>query len=346
MDCWKNSEDRLTCLFSDCRIIPTLPQRFRDGLNLSFQRPEPGHLKIDLSFFHSYFIRTLFRNALQLNEHKEIERSLCQCFPFLIVCQEFRNQATLAPMNRFTRYILLFSLLPLTFTGCEDNGAEEELIPPSSLNKILPLGASRVEGARPFFESYRYELWKLLVDGDWDFDYVGTQEDDSAYPTYEGLAFDDDHEGRGGWTSGQILSGLPNWLTETGSPDIVLFSSPGGNDALLGLPYEQAISNVNAIIDILQEDNPEVVIIIEQLAPARSDAMTPALSDYFNRMQDEVVSIAASQSDQSSRVLVVNMSAQFGDQYYADEVHYNEAGAAEVARRYFEVMQQVLVSSN
>ena len=31
----------------------------------------------------------------------------------------------------------------------------------TSQNKILPLGASRVEGAPPSFESYRYEVWKL-----------------------------------------------------------------------------------------------------------------------------------------------------------------------------------------
>ena len=35
-----------------------------------------------------------------------------------------------------------------------------------------------------------------------------------------------------GGHQGQVLNGIGDWLTETGPPDIVLFSSPGGNDAL------------------------------------------------------------------------------------------------------------------
>ena len=52
--------------------------------------------------------------------------------------------------------ILLFSG-SLTSCGDDDDGVANK--PPSaSLNKIMPLGASRVEGARPEYESYRYEL--------------------------------------------------------------------------------------------------------------------------------------------------------------------------------------------
>jgi hypothetical protein len=50
-------------------------------------------------------------------------------------------------------------------------------------------------------------------------------------------------------------------------PDIVLFSSPGGNDLLNDLPYVDVIENVNAIIDLLQQVNPNITIVIELLAP-------------------------------------------------------------------------------
>ena len=30
------------------------------------------------------------------------------------------------------------------------------------------------------------------------------------------MNFDIDHEGRGGWTSGEILDGLNDWLNQTG----------------------------------------------------------------------------------------------------------------------------------
>lgn len=200
-------------------------------------------------------------------------------------------------------YILIISIL-LVFSSCDNNNEEVVANPQStSINKIMPLGASRVEGSRPTFESYRYELWKLLIDGNYTFDYIGIMKDDASYPDYQGMSFDADHEGRSGWTSGQILGGINEWLASTGDPDIVLFSSPGGNDALLGLPYDDTISNINGIIDAIQAANPNVIIIIEQLAPARSDVMTAELTTYFNQMQQDVFTIASEQSNATSRVI-------------------------------------------
>ncbi len=206
----------------------------------------------------------------------------------------------------------------------------------------MPLGASRVQGARPDFESYRYELWKRLVDGNHDFDYIGSREDDANYPDYANMMFDDDHEGRGGFTSGQILDGIEEWLDEAGTPDIVLFSSPGGNDALQSLSFDQAVDNINSIIDILQDRNPDVTIIIEKLAPARSTEMTETLEAYFNQMIETVPSIAAEQTTSTSKVITVDMATGFIDEYFADPVHYNEEGAAFVADRYYEVLIDIL----
>ena len=210
------------------------------------------------------------------------------------------------------------------------------------LTKFFPLGASRVEGGRPEYESYRYELWKDLKENNWTFDFIGTQSDDACYPDFESDVFDIDHEGRGGWTSGEILNGLDDWLEETGSADIVLLSSPGGNDALQGLSYSQAVSNINSIIDILQEDNPNITIIIEQMAPGRSDIMTAELNNFINQMQSEVLNIAASQTTTTSQVIAIDMFTGFNDGLLADDVHYNEAGAEFIANKYYNVLVNVL----
>lgn len=244
-----------------------------------------------------------------------------------------------------TRQILVILLSFLILSSCGKD--EDSLSVPTnnssnSINKILNLGASRVEGNRPEYESFRYELWKDLKDGSWTFDFIGTQNDAASYPAYNGNSFDKDHEGRGGWTSGQILSRLNNWLGQTGAPDIVLFSSPGGNDALENLSYSQAISNINAIIDALQAANPNVIILIEQLAPARSDAMTNQLTTYINQMHQDVLTIASEQSNAQSQVIAVNMYSGFTDSMLADEVHYNQAGADFIANRYYNVLNSVL----
>ena len=239
--------------------------------------------------------------------------------------------------------VFYFLLCVLVSTSQCEKEDTKPITPSTSLNKIMPLGASRVEGARPAFESYRYELWKLLVDGGWDFDYIGTNNDDSAlYPEHAGKRFDPDHEGYGGFTSSQLLNGIEGWLLRAGAPNIVLFSSPGGNDALLGLPIADAIDNINAIIDAIQDVNPNVTIIIEQMAPALSSEMTPELTAYFQQMQQQVITIANNQTTNTSTVLTVDMFSDFTDIYLADDVHYNEVGAKFIAARYYSVLEEVL----
>lgn len=206
----------------------------------------------------------------------------------------------------------------------------------------MPLGASRVEGARPYYESFRYPLWKNLIQNGWTFDFIGTQSDEGYYPDYNSYNFDVDHEGRGGCTSELILNSLSDWLNETGSPDIVLFSGPGGNDILNGLDYEQTLLNINSIINLLQADNPNVTILIEQLAPGHSDFMTSEYTAIFNQMREDILNLVGLQSTENSQVIAVDMSTGFTDNFLADEVHYNEAGAEFIADRYYEVLSEVL----
>ena len=145
-----------------------------------------------------------------------------------------------------------------------------------------------------------------------------------------------------GWTSGQILDNLPSALSEVSTPDIVLFSSPGGNDILDGLPYENVIENINGIIDLFQDHNPDIVILIEQLAPGKTSFMTPELTAIFDQAVLDVETIAQEQTDENSQVIPVNMFEGFTDRYLADDIHYNAEGAEFIAQRYYEVLQTVL----
>ena len=240
-----------------------------------------------------------------------------------------------------TLKVLVIGISLLMVNSCDKNNPQPKPVS-TSINKIMCLGASRVEGNRPDYESFRYELWKDLIENNSTFDYIGTQSDEASYPMFDNRDFDIDHEGRAGWTSGQILNDINNWLVETGAPDIVLFSSPGGNDALQGLPYNQALSNINEIVDALQNVNPEVTIIIEQLAPARSDLMTTELTNYFNRLTQDVLTIASDRSTTSSQIITVDMFTGFTDSLLADDVHYNEAGANFIASQYYTVLLNIL----
>ena len=144
------------------------------------------------------------------------------------------------------------------------------------------------------------------------------------------------------WTSEQIFEELESILHETGYPDIVLFSSPGGNDILDGLPYENVIENIHGIIDLFQDRNPDIVILIEQLAPGKTSFMTPELTAIFDQAVLDVETIAQEQTDENSQVIPVNMFDDFVDRYLSDDIHYNEEGAEFIAQRYYEVLQSVL----
>ncbi|MEM9077091.1 MAG: GDSL-type esterase/lipase family protein [Bacteroidota bacterium] len=244
-------------------------------------------------------------------------------------------------INYPNTFVLGFILL-LFSCSSESTNVSETLVPNNSKNKIMPLGASRVAGARPEYESYRFELWKLLVDSGVEFDFIGTENDGANYPDFNGFPFDRDHEGRGGINSSEIRSGINEWLRESGTPDIVLFSSPGGNDDLTSVTYGGVLENINAIIDAIQAINPNTTIVIEQAAPPMTSELTSEFLAVYNQIIKDLVTIAERQSTTSSKVLTVDMATGFTDAMLADDVHYNEAGAKFIANRYFEILQTIL----
>jgi lysophospholipase L1-like esterase len=210
--------------------------------------------------------------------------------------------------------------------------------------KIMPLGASRVEGNVPDYESFRYYLWKKLIWNGYTVDFIGTNKENAQYPKVNNISFDRDHEGWSGWTSKDIHSQLKSWLNEIEMPDIVLFSSPGGNDALEGLPFKETVSNVNSIIEVLQNSNPNIIIIIEQMAPAHSDYMTSDLVNYINSLNQEMLKIAKNHSTKTSKVITIDMYSGFKDDYLADDVHYNKEGAKHIANKYYKILSEILSS--
>lgn len=236
-------------------------------------------------------------------------------------------------------------LMMFTFSSCKQKSDEPTPATDVTAIRILPIGASRVEGRSPAHESYRYDLWKLLVGAGKSFDFIGSQKDEYAYPNFNGQAFDREHQAQGGYTSAQILELLQNSIdqivAESGAPEIVLLGTPGGNDGLRGLPFENAVKNTNAIIDLLQAANPEVTIIIEQAAPPLS-TLSADVHESNNRMNEEVINIAAAQTTSTSKVITVDMFTGFSDALLADGVHYNSAGAKFIAERYFEVLKGLL----
>ena len=229
-----------------------------------------------------------------------------------------------------------------TFNACEEETVDcPDDVRTNQTIDILPLGDSRVDGDRPSYESYRYELWKHLTAEGLDFNFMGSRKDRAQYPQFQNDCFDQDHEGTGGATSQDILKTLQS-TTFNQAPEFVLLGI-GGNDLLEERQVPAIISDINKIIDKLQGDYPNTIIILEQIAPGISSMMTAELTASFNSFNQEILKVAEKQSDNSTKVIAVNMAEGWQDNYMADDVHYNETGAKIVADRYFQLIKANLI---
>ena len=196
------------------------------------------------------------------------------------------------------------------------------------------------------YESYRYELWKNLVDNNYNFDFVGRQKDYGTYGEYSGEEFDNDHEGAGGYESEDVLATIDEILAAISSPDIVLLSI-GGNDLLDGgnLPSEP-IANIVEIVGKLQSHNSNITVFLEQIAAANAETMTNSLTTTLNDFNSQISSIADSLTTNTSKVIALDMNTNFNESYLADDVHYNEAGAKFIADIYFGGIQSEYPSNS
>jgi lysophospholipase L1-like esterase len=220
-----------------------------------------------------------------------------------------------------TLFCLIFSLL---FLNCKKNKEEEN----------------------NFFESYRYELWKNLVENNYSFDFLGTINDNGSYDDYNGQSFDKNHEGIGGFESEDVLDNINEVLLNIDTPDLILLSI-GGNDLLDGgNPPSEPISNITQLINELQNYNSYITIFLEQIAPASNNTMTTQLTQIINDFNSQIVTLANSSTNNNSNVIAIDMYSDFNESYLADDVHYNEVGAKFIADKYFSGIQGQFTSSD
>ena len=213
----------------------------------------------------------------------------------------------------------------------------------TSILKILPLGDSRVEGATFNSVSYRYYLWDHLVLGGINFDYIGTQYDNTSYPPLNFNYFDPNHQGIGGTTTIDILNNIDEVISITGKPNVVLLGI-GGNDLVNNIPVGNVIANIKQIIQKLRRINPKITIVIEQIAPANSSVMTPNNIAIHNFFISEIKNLANGITNSYSKVIAVDMASNWSDDYMIDNLHYNSLGAKEVALRYYLALKEHILN--
>jgi lysophospholipase L1-like esterase len=206
--------------------------------------------------------------------------------------------------------------------------------------RILPLGDSITQGSSRR-RSYRYPLWTKLIDAGIGFDLVGSQNSNPlgnpSWPDYKGLSFDQDHEGHAGWRADQILNDLPDWL-QGYTLDIVLLHI-GTNDVFDGQDTQSTVDEIEEIIDLLQEDNPKVIVLLARLIPLANSNKNQGIIDLNSRIDG----VAATQTTPESPVIVVDQNSGFDtkqDTY--DGIHPNEEGEEKIAEGWSRAIIKVL----
>jgi acyl-CoA thioesterase I len=199
---------------------------------------------------------------------------------------------------------------------------------------IMALGDS-ITQANASHQSYRYALWRKLVDANFQFDFVGSLNTNyrgsPSFPQYRGRSFDPDHEGHWGKRADELVGLLDSALTNI-KPDIVLLHA-GSNDLFQGQNVYGTMEDLKDVIRRLQQKNPDVKVLLAKLIPSVDNA--GQIRNINRRMQR----VADATTTNRSRVIVVDQYSGFdaeADTY--DGTHPNTAGEEKMATRWFEAI--------
>lgn len=193
--------------------------------------------------------------------------------------------------------------------------------------KVMTIGDS-ITQADSGHKSYRYALWKKLVDTGHAFDMTGSMQGnfkgDPHWPDYKLLAFDRDHEGHWGFRVDQVLSEIDAWLKQ-GAPDIVLIHL-GTNDIFQAQSVSGTLDELVQLIAQFRVNNAKVSLLLAQVIPSKFH------SAELNELNDGIAGLAQKLHTSESPIYLIDTRVGFDpviDTY--DGVHPNESGEEKMA---------------
>jgi len=205
--------------------------------------------------------------------------------------------------------------------------------------KILPLGDSTTCASK-YKVSYRYPLWKKLVDAGIQIDFVGSHSitgdfGRTKWDKYKGLSFPPAHECHSGWRTDQVLNGmskdnrgLSQWLKKY-KADIALIHL-GTNDIYQSQTPESTRDEVEQVISKLRASNPKIKILLARIMPMKMNPNIPRL----NRL---LLQLSKKLNKPNSPVVSVDMYSGFSvnSDLQKDQIHPNAKGEEKMAQRWF-----------
>jgi lysophospholipase L1-like esterase len=222
-------------------------------------------------------------------------------------------------------------------------GAGYDPCPATGPCVIMPFGDSITEGF-PVSGGYRSRLFHLALQDDREITFVGSANNNNP-SMVDGVPFPQNHEGHGGWTieGSNGIAKLVESSMRDYEPDIVTLMI-GTNDINGNISVSSAPQRLGALLDSIYEADPDVLVILAQIVPTRSDGTNQAVQTY-NAAMPGLVSTRVSAG---RHLILVDMYGAFTrDQNYknsllGDNLHPNDAGYVRMAETWYAVLADFL----
>jgi len=195
--------------------------------------------------------------------------------------------------------------------------------------KIMPLGDSITDGYN-ILGGYRTELWRLLVDGGYEINFVGSLA--SGPPNLP----DKDHEGHSGWQIAQIHKRLEGWLRRA-QPEVLLLLI-GSNDIGRDDEVETAPDRLDALIADIFKQQPNVTLFVGSIPPIDAPPVNQRVINY----NSAIATLIANRSNAGESIFFVDIYSALTVRDLEDGLHPNLDGHQKIARTWYEAIAPVL----
>lgn len=248
-------------------------------------------------------------------------------------------QATWCPSGPADRRAWAWACMGLAVVWCCLTAAPQVQAKPLQIMLLGDAITASEEGRR----SYRYYLWRRLVDEEIEFDFIGTQHlnygGKGYWPRYRSLVFDRDHEAHRDWRIDHVVNGkdgertkgnLEKWL-DGYTPDIAVVML-GTHDVLEDKETEWAEREMRRVVETLRADNDQIAILLVVPPPVKHDN-----AELIMPLGEAYAKIADRDSTVNSPIRLVDLPRAFDSELHLayDGVQPNDAGerliAAQVA---------------
>ena len=239
----------------------------------------------------------------------------------------------------------LIKALAAVFTAvCSLSAFADRLANP--VLRVMPLGDSITYGScSESGGGYRAPLWQLLVNGNYNVDFVGTQTNN---PRKDGSLGDVDHEGHGGWrlsgSSDGVYENINAWFGQIRDPHVILLHL-GTNDTGDGETTfcAEATNRLVRLLDRIHACQPSAKIVVTTLLRRiGSDANVQKRAWIERAYNPFIEGIVAEQRTKGQDAYFLDMcSAVTDDGLHTDGLHPKDTGYAMMADAWYAKLREL-----